>query len=138
MKQLKLPLEWIDCRYYNDCDAPLCPQDINLEQCLWFPREQVCRLRNAPDWVKKQRKISRIKNIDEEAYFTVTMLQKIGEITSDIRGADPESVDGEREWLSRWPRRKRKKKSDTPVDTENEGERKQPGTYRMFDDLGSL
>ncbi len=100
MKQLKLPLEWIHCHHYQNCDAPLCPEDVNLKQCLWFPGEPVCRLKNAPEWAHKQRKIAKLKNIDKEKYFTVRILDRIKEITDDLQGADTELSQGEKAWLS--------------------------------------
>ncbi len=104
MKQLKLPIEWINCRYYQNCDAPLCPQDVNVKQCLWFPGEPICRLKDAPEWVAKQRKISKLKGIDQEKYFTVRILESIKEITSDLEGANPEFFEGEKAWLARQSR----------------------------------
>ncbi|MBM3132696.1 MAG: hypothetical protein FJZ95_06660 [Chloroflexi bacterium] len=99
MKQLSLPLQTINCRHYNECEAPLCPQDINLKGCLWFPSEPVCRLKDAPTWVQKQRQIAKVRGIDREKYFTLRMLNSIEEITQGLEGANPQSSRGERDWF---------------------------------------
>lgn len=131
MKQLKLPIEWIHCRYFNDCDAPLCPEDVNLKQCLWFPAEPVCRRRDAPEWVNKQRLIARLKSIDREKYFTLRMLQKIEDINPQLEGADPELFQGEKAWLAR---RTRARYSETPDTRRPQRQKKsqEPGNYMLF------
>ncbi|MDR1896357.1 MAG: hypothetical protein LBR10_06165 [Prevotellaceae bacterium] len=48
-----------DCRYFDGCSAPLCPRDKGAAGCTWFPDEDICRLVDVPDWVKRQRKIFR-------------------------------------------------------------------------------
>ncbi len=101
MKQLKLPMDSVDCRYYQDCDAPMCPKDINFGRCLWFPGEPTCRLRDAPDWVTKQKKIARLPSIDPNKYFTLRMLNSINQVDSDLQGIDPEYFGGDRLWLSK-------------------------------------
>ena len=129
MKQLKLPIEWIHCRHYKNCDAPLCPEDVNVKQCLWFPGEPVCRLRNAPEWIAKQRRINRVKSINREKYFTVRMLERIKEITSDLEGADSELFKGEKAWLASQTRAGNtpKKKHSSPKKPVDE-----PGNYTFF------
>jgi hypothetical protein len=39
----------------------------------WFPDEDICRLANIPEWVKRQRKIS--KKAAPGGYFTLAMLR---------------------------------------------------------------
>ena len=129
MKQLKLPIEWIHCRHYQNCDAPLCPEDVNLRQCQWFPGEPICRLKSAPDWVPKQRKISRMKTIDPERYFTVRMLERIDDITEDIQGADPELFQGEKAWLAG---QTRAGKVDRPEKPSRRKRSDEPGNYTLF------
>ncbi len=129
MKQLKLPIEWIHCRYYQNCDAPLCPQDVNVKQCIWFPGEPICRLKDAPEWVAKQRKISKLKGIDQEKYFTVRILESIREITSDLEGANTEFFEGERAWLARQSRAGKIEKIKQPPSKKPPDE---PGNYMLF------
>ena len=106
MKQLQFPMESIECRYYNECGAPMCPKDVNFGRYIWFPFEPVCRLKMVPDWVLKQRKISKISNIDANKYYTLRMLDAIDKISRDTEGIDPEYVGGEKLWLSKHTRNK--------------------------------
>ena len=129
MKQLKLPIEWIDCRHYQNCDAPLCPQDVNVKQCIWFPGEPVCRLKTAPEWVAKQRQIKRLKNIDRERYFTVRILERIKEITPQTQGADPELTAAEKAWLAPNTRASKTGKSSGP---KKKNQPSEPGNYMLF------
>lgn len=119
MTQLCLPLETFKCQYYGECTAPLCPKDVNFGRMIWFPDEPVCRLRNAPDWVQKQRKISRLPGIDPNNYFTFRMLKKLKKIDRGLQGADPELITGERKWLYLLMGGKRKAK---PVHDPKQGE----------------
>lgn len=129
MKQLKFSIEWIECRHYQNCDAPLCPEDINVKHCLWFPGEPICRLRTAPEWVAKQKKISRLEGIDSEKCFTVRMLERIEEIKADIEGANPETAKAEAVWLARQTRKSGKKKQEQRKSRSN---KKEPGNYTLF------
>ncbi len=123
MKQLELPLETIHCPHYKVCDAPLCPKDINFGRYQWFPGEPVCKLKDAPDWVDKQRKINRIKEIDTSKFFTLKMLNAIESVTADIDGVDPELVTGEKIWLTKRAiaagTRQTRKKRSKPATPEN-------------------
>ncbi len=125
MKQLELPIEWTNCRYYSDCDAPLCPEDTDLKQCLWFPNEPVCRLKSAPEWAQKQKKIARLEGIDIGKYFTVKMLNAVEDISGNLEGIDSELYGGEKLWLSK---RSAKRKKDI---TEYEF-KEDIGNYPMF------
>lgn len=132
MKQLKLPLEWIQCRYYNDCDAPLCPEDINLKGCLWFPNEPICRLRKVPGWVHKQRKISGLKGINPEKYFTLRMLNRIEKLGPTIEGADPELFGGEKLWAARQSTKGIRAQKSKPASNDTQMHGTNTGTYPLF------
>lgn len=127
MKQLSLPLQTINCRHYNECEAPLCPQAINLKGCLWFPSEPVCRLKDAPGWVQKQRQIAKVPGIDREKYFTLRMLDSIEEITQDLEGANPELSRGEKEWFG-----ERTPREESPADASNRPSGECARNYRLF------
>ncbi len=129
MKQLKLPIEWIHCRHYQNCNAPLCPEDVNVKQCLWFPGEPVCRLKSAPEWVNKQRRINRTKGLDREGYFTVRMLDRIKEITTNLQGADSNQYQGERTWLAMQTRLGNPDDLKKPPPSKKPDE---PGNYTLF------
>jgi hypothetical protein len=99
MTQSNMPLLPLNCRFFKECAAPLCPAETELGQRLWFPGEQVCRRRKSPDWVQKQRQIARLKGIDQSNYFTVRMLNAIEEVSRGLVGADPAVDDAEAVWL---------------------------------------
>jgi hypothetical protein len=84
----------MDCKYFDGCSAPLCPKDEGIAYRTWFPDEDICRLANTPDWVKRQRKIS--KKAALGGYFTVAMLKHDYHISKGIKGIDPDGSDKER------------------------------------------
>jgi hypothetical protein len=73
----------MDCRYFDGCSAPLCP------------KEDICRLADVPEWVKRQRKVSRKAAMG--GYFTVAMLKQDCRISKGMKGVDPDGTDSERE-----------------------------------------
>ena len=99
--QLALPIESIQCRAYESCAAPLCPKDVDVGRCLWFPDEPVCALRKVPDWVRKQRRIVRLPSTDVGKYFTLYMLNATRRIGRGIQGADPNHADADKVWVVR-------------------------------------
>jgi len=101
----------IDCPYFRKCSAPLCPLDPeSLEHGIWYPFEQVCRRRSAPEWVKVQKKIKRkTKNVNR--YFTFEMLNRNCVISKGIVGLNPDSRDDEEKQLKKWFKNHPPKKS---------------------------
>ncbi|MDP2719674.1 MAG: hypothetical protein Q8P44_07590 [Dehalococcoidia bacterium] len=88
MTQLNLLHKEINCHFYLTCTAPLCPKDMNADNSIWFPDEPVCRLRSTPEWVKKQKKITRLKKIERSNYFTVDLLNSIININNQLKGKE--------------------------------------------------
>ena len=84
----------MDCRYFDGCSAPLCPKDEGAADRTWFPDEDICRLICVPEWVKRQRKVSR--KAAQGGYFTVTMLKQDCRISKGMKGIDPDGTDTER------------------------------------------
>lgn len=78
-----------NCKNYDSCDVPLCPRDNqSCRDDCWFPDEPICPLRrNVPDWVRTQRKLSRLSG--DVGYFTVRMLEAIRHPSKIRVGADP-------------------------------------------------
>jgi hypothetical protein len=96
----------MDCRYFDGCSAPLCPKDKGAANCSWFPDEDICRLSDVPDWVKRQKKVSR-KAVPGR-YFTIAMLNHDCRISKGMKGVDPDGMDKERAadeaaWLKAHP-----------------------------------
>jgi hypothetical protein len=85
----------MDCKYFDGCSAPVCPKDPGQEKTAWFPDEDICRLADVPEWVKRQRKISR--KAAPGGYFTLAMLKQDCRIAQGIKGIDPDGTDKERE-----------------------------------------
>ncbi|MDR1905003.1 MAG: hypothetical protein LBQ88_22320 [Treponema sp.] len=83
-----------DCRYFDGCSAPLCPEDKGAAGRAWFPGEDICRLVDVPDWVKRQRKVSR--KAAQGGYFTLAMLDQDCRISRGMKGIDPDGTDQER------------------------------------------
>jgi hypothetical protein len=109
----------MDCKYFDGCSAPICPKDEGVTDCAWFPDEDICRLVDVPDWVKRQRKVSRRVAVGNSlgGYFTLAMLRHDCRICNGMKGIDPDGTDRERAaWEAAWFKAH-------PVITEEERER---------------
>jgi hypothetical protein len=84
----------MDCKYFDGCSAPLCPKDEGVADRTWFADEDICRLADVPEWVKRQRKVSRKAALG--GYFTLAMLRHDCRISKGIKGIDPDGTDKER------------------------------------------
>ena len=90
-----------ECKYFDGCSAPLCPKDEGIADRTWFPDEDMCRLADVPEWVKRQRKVS--KKAALGGYFTVAMLKQDCQIRNGVKGIDPNGTDRERAaWEAAW------------------------------------
>jgi hypothetical protein len=61
---------------------------------MWFPDEDMCRLADVPDWVKRQHKVA--KKAAQGGCFTVAMLKHDCRISKNMKGIDPEGTDKKR------------------------------------------
>ena len=84
----------MDCRYFDGCSAPLCPKDEGVADRTWFPDEDICRLADVPEWVKRQKKVSR--KAAQGGYFTLAMLKQDCRIKEGMKGIDPDGTDEKR------------------------------------------
>jgi hypothetical protein len=84
----------MNCKYFDGCSAPLCPKDEGIADRTWFPDEDMCRLADIPDWVKRQRKVS--KKAAMGGYFTLAMLKHDCRISTGMKGIDPDGTDEKR------------------------------------------
>ncbi|MDR0759629.1 MAG: hypothetical protein LBF74_05895 [Treponema sp.] len=84
----------MDCKYFDGCSAPLCPKDEGIADRTWFPDEDMCRLADVPEWIRRQKKISR--RAAPDGYFTVAMLKHDCRIAKGMKGIDPNGTDRER------------------------------------------
>jgi hypothetical protein len=84
----------MDCKYFDGCSSPLCPKDEGVADRYWFPDEDMCRLAAVPEWVKRQRKVSR--KAAQGGYFTRAMLKQDCRICKGMKGIDPNGTEKER------------------------------------------
>lgn len=107
----------IDCPQYDTCSAPLCPLDLaSLHGAVWYANEEVCRKSHggpAPQFIRVQRRIARLKEPETRGYFTYAMLDAVGKVTRGTTGLDVDGIGDkatqERNWIGR-----RKKCKATP------------------------
>ena len=82
-----------ECKHYDGCNSMLCPMlsDEENKKIIWYPDEDICKLRkNMPVWMKQQIKIA--KKAQEEThwfYFTLDMLKRQFRVTKKVKGLDP-------------------------------------------------
>jgi hypothetical protein len=90
--------EMTDCKYFDGCSAPLCPKDEGVADRAWFADEDICRLSDVPEWVRRQRTIYRKAAMGgaRGGYFTLAMLEHDCRISKGIKGIDPDGTDKER------------------------------------------
>ncbi|MHC4634826.1 MAG: hypothetical protein ACYSYU_06405 [Planctomycetota bacterium] len=79
------------CRYFESCDAPLCPLDPDIDKRTWFADEPICKRRKFAKqlWRKNQRKIAKVADF-EAGYFTKSMLDKRMTVRKGIKGLNPD------------------------------------------------
>jgi len=91
-----------DCPNFEGCSAPLCSLDEDSLHCgIWYPDEEICRVRKFQSlpWIRKQRRIAKLRLSVDDGFFTVKMLTAIWTITKNLKGADPDDFDSEEKWL---------------------------------------
>ena len=98
----------MDCRYFEDCSAPMCPKETGAGNTAWFPDEGICRLKGVPEWVKRQRRIAMTGAGETAGYFTLPMLKHHCMVKKGITGIDPDGTGAERKaaeklWLEKHP-----------------------------------
>jgi hypothetical protein len=84
----------MDCKYFDGCSAPLCPRDEGITDRAWFPDEDICRLADVPEWVRRQRKISHKAALG--GCFTLAMLKQDCRIPKGMKGIESDGTDTER------------------------------------------
>ena len=79
------------CSKFEECNAPLCPQDKENHHHIWFPDEEICSLRRFQSlhWVKKQKSIAQ-KHGSVGGFFNVEMLNALNQVHKGIAGANPD------------------------------------------------
>jgi hypothetical protein len=128
------------CRSYDECNAPLCPEDMNsLAHCAWFRDEETCRRKDYAGlgWVRRQKKLVRATGRDRECgCFTVEMLAHQCQIRKGITGLDPDAgpitQEQSRRWIAARAVPSRKPPSGRRFSAKNSGESAPPVTSEAF------
>lgn len=98
-----------ECIHWNDCSASICPFDkSSIENCVWYPDEETCKLGSVPRWVKNQKKIAKLCR-DIDTYFNYEMLNRNCVIKGGIKGIDPNREEDSQleNWLRDHPLKKK-------------------------------
>jgi len=96
------------CRHFDYCSAALCPLDPeHLKIGIWYPDEEICRLRTVPDWVRIQKKISK-RTKDNNTYYTYEMLNRNCRVGRGMLGLNPDKSEEPQleDWLKKHPPKK--------------------------------
>lgn len=96
------------CRHFDYCSASLCPLDSEpLKTGIWYPDEEICRLKSVPNWVKIQKKITK-KTKDKNTYYTYEMLNRNCKVGTGMTGLNPDKPEELQliAWLEKHPQKK--------------------------------
>ena len=91
-----------ECRLFETCEAPLCPlQENAIKHGVWYADENICRARKFQSlpWVKKQKRIAKLRLTAEDGFFSVKMLESLNRTTKSLKAGDPDDFDSEAKWL---------------------------------------
>jgi len=85
------------CPRFGSCSAPLCPLETGkgVELTQWYTDEDICNEHPNLDWVKRQR---RLKKLKKTGYFTIGMLVVEARISN---GVDPDSEETPEDWIQK-------------------------------------
>jgi hypothetical protein len=94
------------CNHFEDCSAPICPEDAeSMEHGAWFADEEICRRipYRERHYIRAQRRIAQLTACDpNRGCFTVPMLDRNCRLTHGIRGLDPEIAPPTPDRVARW------------------------------------
>lgn len=82
-----------DCKHFTSCEAPLCPLHEDLDSCVWYPDEGVCRLTRFAKlhWIKRQKSLRKHRATVDNGYFTRVRLEKMYACSAHTKGENPDS-----------------------------------------------
>jgi hypothetical protein len=89
-------MEMKECRYYQGCEAPICPLDEKTRDiAIFYKDEDICRNMEyeGERWRINQFRLRNNPKVSIDNYFTLAMLSKIQTISSKIKGINPDSND---------------------------------------------
>ncbi|MBA7580880.1 hypothetical protein ES708_22777 [subsurface metagenome] len=78
-----------------------------LEVEIWYPDEEICRLKTVPNWVKIQKKIAK-KTKDKNTYYSYEMLSRNCKVGSGMTGLNSDKPEKPQltAWLKKHPPKK--------------------------------
>ena len=82
-----------ECKHFDTCDATLCPLNEDLDSCVWYPNEQVCRATKFArlQWVRIQKRLRKYGAKVDNGYFTKKILEKMYAVSARTKGINPDS-----------------------------------------------
>ncbi len=82
-----------ECKHFEGCYATLCPLHEDLDSCVWYPDEEVCRLTKFKSWhwIKRQKSLRKHKATVDNGYFTRKMLDNMYACSARTKGENPDS-----------------------------------------------
>lgn len=98
------------CKFFEHCEAQLCPLDELIGDKVWYADEDVCcsgKFKHL-DWIKRQKSLRRHKGTAEQGLFTKTMLEQLGRITTKTKGINPDKKKTAETWVEQITKRKAK------------------------------
>lgn len=106
-----------DCKSFIKCSAPICPLDQDsLENCIWYPDEDICTRVPSPLWIKQQKKIKK-KCQNPDTYFNYIMLNRNLVVKTGIEGLNPDIEESPQ--LKKWIENHRGQRKLTQEEKEN-------------------
>ena len=81
--------------------------DENLKSGIWYPEEEICRLKKITDWIKQQKKIAK-KTKEKDTYYTYEMLNRNCKVGNGMTGLNPDKPKESQleDWLKKHPSKK--------------------------------
>jgi len=89
-----------ECIKFQTCNAPMCPENPEVENFTWMVGEDTCHKNY--EWVVRQRKISRKA---KEGYYTLAMLKRDCIVNKNTVGLNPEEPEAPqlKKWMKAHP-----------------------------------
>lgn len=81
-----------ECKHFETCEAPLCPLDDNLDSCIWYSDEEICRssIFKKLQWIRIQKRL-RKRQVSADGFFTKFRLNTMYACSPQTKGANPDS-----------------------------------------------
>ncbi len=82
-----------ECKHFNGCEAPLCPLHEDLDSCVFYPDEGVCRSTKFAklQWIRIQKRLRKYGAKVDNGYFTKKILEKMYAVSARTKGINPDS-----------------------------------------------